>query len=160
MILDIGSLMFNMSLNEGGSPSWGTDLGQGVGYKFNFENYETFLTAMLYNKIEDVENVFCPLGKGGGRQNDYDYVIASLFKKIFVNNIEIPDTSFVLLIVKQKHSATNHHIGRKSLKYSPRIKYNGIEYNDDCYRRIERVLNLKDNSACFFIIYIKLVEPA
>ena len=149
MILDIGSLMFNMPLNEGGSPSWGTDLGQGVGYKFNFENYETFLTAMLYNKIEDVENVFCPLGKGGGRQNDYDYVIASLFKKIFVNNIEIPDTSFVLLIVKQKHSATNHHIGRKSLKYSPRIKYNGIEYNDDCYRRIERVLNLKDNSAWF-----------
>ena len=70
MRLDIGSLMFNMTTDIGGTPSWGTDLGQGEGYKFNFENFESFLTAMLYCKTN--EKVWCPLGKGGGRQDDYD----------------------------------------------------------------------------------------
>lgn len=149
MRLDLGSLMFNMNLDEGGNPSWGTDLGQGQGYKFNFENYETFLTALLYQKIEDINNVWCPLGKGGARQDDFEYVIASLFTKVYVNNNLVPNAKFVLLIVKQKYSGSNNHIGRRSLKYSPRIKYNGIEYNNDCYKKIISFLGLNSESAWF-----------
>lgn len=147
MRLDIGSLMFNMTTDIGGTPSWGTDLGQGEGYKFNFENFESFLTAMLYCKTN--EKVWCPLGKGGGRQDDYDYVLASQFQKIYANDIEVPDAKFILLIVKQLSSASNNHIGRRSLKYSPRIELNGFKYNEDCYKKIQNTLGLNDNSAWF-----------
>ena len=48
MILNLGSLAFNANIaNGGGTPTWGTELGQGDGYRFNFEEKESFLTSML-----------------------------------------------------------------------------------------------------------------
>ena len=64
MHLNLGSLCFNMNIEGGGgTPSWGTELGQGEGHKFNFEGMETFLPSMLYTSIEDTYKVECPLGK-------------------------------------------------------------------------------------------------
>lgn len=143
------SLMFNLNLPEGGQPSWGTELGQGEGYRFNFADEGNFLTGMLYKSINDIKKVWCPLGKGGNRQDDYEYVLASLFDKIYVNNKKIDNAQFVLLIVKQINSDSGNHIGRRSLKYSPKIKYDGVEINQDCFTKIKQCLSLANDSAWF-----------
>lgn len=148
MILNLGSLAFNANIaNGGGTPTWGTELGQGDGYRFNFEEKESFLTSMLYTSVDDINQVTCPLGKGGSRQDDYEFVLASVYDKIFVNGLRVPSSKFVLLIVKQVKG--EHHIGRRSLKYNPRITYRGFNYNEECYNKIPSVLGISDDAAWF-----------
>ena len=85
MLINLGSISFNADIiSGGGTPAWGTEMGQGEGYKFSFENSDEFLTALVYNKVDE-RKVYCPLGKGGNKASDYEFVIASLFKKIYVN---------------------------------------------------------------------------
>lgn len=151
MILDIGSLMFNMNITGGGgTPSWGTAMGQGEGYKF-LESLNTFITSLVYNSVsdEDKENIYCPLGKGGNRQEDYQYVLVSKFNKVYVNEEIIPEAQFLLLVVKQIKNESGFHIGRKTLKYSPAITLNGEEINKNCYEKIKEHFNLNDHSAWF-----------
>jgi hypothetical protein len=148
MKLNLGSLAFNLDLNiGGGTPAWGTEMGQGDGYRFNFEDMSDFFTALVYRAIPDLNNITCPLGKGGNQRQDYDFVIASLFDKVYVNNIFVPNAQFILLIVKRL--AGEHHIGRRTLKYSPKITYQEKEINANCYKEIQNVLNLNNKSAWF-----------
>ena len=120
MILNLGSLAFNANLlSGGGTPAWGTELGQGEGYKFSFEDMSDFFTGMVYTSVPDIEEVTCPLGKGGNQQKDYDFVIASLFTKVFVNGKRITDAIFLLLIVKKIKG--EHHVGRRTIKYNPKM---------------------------------------
>ncbi len=154
MNLNLGSLSFNLNLdNNGGTPAWGTELGQGEGYKFNFEDMADFMTGMLYNAVEDVSEVTCPLGKGGNQRNDYEFVIASLFNKVFVNGKKVPNASFLLLIVKK--IAGDHHVGRRTLKYNPRMTYRGEVINERCFKLIEKTLNI-DNKPAWFIDEIEI----
>ena len=122
MILNLGSLAFNANIEAGGgTPAWGTELGQGEGYKFVFEDMSDFFTGMVYKSIPDIENVTCPLGKGGNQRADYDFVIASIFDKIFVNGRRGKDARFLLLVVKKIKG--EHHVGRRTIKYNPRMTY-------------------------------------
>ena len=149
MKLNIGSLAFNADISQGGgTPAWGTELGQGENYKFSITDGDPLFTAMVYCSISNkFEKITCPLGKGGGRQMDYDFVLASLFEKVFVNGTFVPDAKFLLLIVKQ--IAGEHHIGRRVLKYNPRMTYNGIAVNEDCYIKIAHALDIAPNAAWF-----------
>lgn len=159
MRLDLTSLMFNMNISSGGgTPSWGTAMGQGADHKFNVEGYEPLLAGMVFKRISDITNVYCPLGKGGARQDDYDYTLAAKFDKVFVNGKRVIDSSFVLLIVTQlvASAEAQQHIGRKQLKYNPKITYNGLNYNEDCYKKMADTLGLNENSAWFVSdIYVK-----
>ena len=120
MILNLGSLSFNADIDGGGgTPAWGTEMGQGDGYKFNFEDVGTLMTGLIYNSIPDINNVTCPLGKGGQQRSDYEFVIASLFKKVYVNGLKVNGAEFLLLVVKKLVGA--HHVGRRTLKYNPRM---------------------------------------
>lgn len=148
MILNLGSLAFNANLlSGGGTPAWGTELGQGEGYKFSFENMSDFFTGMVYASVPDIDEVTCPLGKGGNQQKDYDFVLASLFTKVFVNGKRITDASFLLLIVKKIRG--EHHVGRRTIKYNPKITYRGEYINEVCFERIPETLDIPDNSAWF-----------
>ncbi|MCI5681104.1 MAG: AAA family ATPase [Paludibacteraceae bacterium] len=148
MILNLGSLAFNANIQAGGgTPAWGTELGQGEGYRFQFEDAGDFLTSMLYMSVDDKEQIYCPLGKGSGRQNDYEIVIGSLYDKVFVNGIKIPDAKFILLIVRQ--ICGGFHIGRRTLKYNPRMTYHDKAYNADCYKRIPPLLGIAEDAAWF-----------
>lgn len=153
MKLDIGSIAFNMNIADGGgTPSWGTALGQNVDYKFSVPGAEELITSMAYTII-DKNLVFCPLGKGGHSTN-YSYELASLYEKVYVNGRLIPDAKYVLLIVKQVEG--ENHIGRRTLKYSPKITYMDQEINEDCIQKIIRTLGLNENSAWFvYSIYTK-----
>lgn len=97
MILNLGSAIFNAeTASGGGTPAWGTEMGQGDGYRFKFEDYESLITALVYNSIPDHRTrIYCPLGKGGNQANDYEFVVASKFNKIFVNgkHVSFPEKS-------------------------------------------------------------------
>lgn len=148
MILNLGTIQFNANIEGGGgTPSWGTELGQGEGYKFSFEDMDDFLTSMVYKSVPDIDEVYCPLGKGGSRQDDFEYVLASIYEKVFVNGLRVEDGIFLLLIVKQKSG--DHHKGRRSLKYNPRMTYRGEELNSDCYNKIAKTLGLSEEAAWF-----------
>ena len=52
MILNLGSAIFNAeTASGGGTPAWGTEMGQGDGYRFNFEDYESLITRLPFAKI-------------------------------------------------------------------------------------------------------------
>lgn len=156
MILNLSSLSFNTNiLSGGGTPAWGTEMGQGEGYRFNFENVGDFMTGLVYNSIHDIENVSCPLGKGGQQSHDYEFVIASLFEKIFVNNKPVPNSRFLLLVVKKLFGA--NHIGRRTLKYNPKITYKDAYINQECFENIENVLGINKDSS-WFINEINIVN--
>lgn len=155
MILNLGSLAFNADIaTPGGNPAWGTELGQGEGYKFVFEDMSDFFTGMVYKSVSDTENVTCPLGKGGNQRADYDFVIASLFDKVYVNGKRIYDARFLLLIVKKLNG--DHHVGRRTIKYNPRMTYRGEYVNEDCYKKMASAMGLPEDAAWFvYEIYIK-----
>ena len=148
MILNLGSLAFNADIQTGGgTPAWGTELGQGEGYKFFFEDMSDFFTGMVYKSISDIENVTCPLGKGGNQRADYEFVIASIFDKVFVNGRRVKDARFLLLIVKKIHG--EHHVGRRTIKYNPRMTYCNELINEDCYKKMVSTLGFPEDAAWF-----------
>ena len=148
MILNLGSLAFNADITSGGgTPAWGTELGQGTGYKFSFENMSDFFTGMVYNSVPNINDVFCPLGKGGNQRDYYEFSIASLFKKIFVNGQRVNGEQFLLLIVKR--IIGENHVGRRSIKYNPRMTYQGNLLNESCFKKMAETLGLSSDAAWF-----------
>ena len=63
MILNLGSAIFNAeTASGGGTPAWGTEMGQGDGYRFKFEDYESLITSLVYNSIPNPgTRIYCPL---------------------------------------------------------------------------------------------------
>ena len=148
MILNLGSLAFNANIETGGgTPAWGTELGQGEGYKFSFEDMSDFFTGMVYKSVSDIENITCPLGKGGNQREDYDFTIASIFDKVYINGKHVRDGRFLLLVVKKLYG--DYHVGRRTIKYNPRMTYRGEHINEDCYRKMATTMGLPDDAAWF-----------
>lgn len=147
MKLNLGSIEFGVSiLNGGDTPAWGTELGQGSDYHLTIEGLNDLLTAMVYNAVPNTD-VDCVLGKGGSRRDDYEFVLSSKFEKVFVNEKNVPNAKFVLLIVKQIDG--EHHTGRRTLKYGTTITYKGNRVNEDTYRKIKETLGLTSDGAFF-----------
>lgn len=148
MILNLGTIEFNANVATGGNtPAWGTELGQGEGYRFSFEGMGDFLTSMLYCSVPDLENIYCPLGKGGNRRDDYEFVLGSVYNKVFVNGKQVDNAKFILLIVKQ--IAGGYHVGRRTLKYNPHMTYKNEELNKECFKKIEATLGIGHDAAWF-----------
>lgn len=146
MRINLGSLAFNMLLNDGkGNPDWGTPLGQKREYYLDLQGVEELLTSMIYN-IVDVNQIDIPLGKGGKQRDQYDFIIASHYPKVCVNGNPINGASFVLLVIKQ---LDGFHKDRRIVKYSPRLKYQNESYNDDCFKKIREFLGIQQNAAWF-----------
>lgn len=149
MILYLGSAIFKAeTASGGGTPAWGTEMGQGEGYRFNFDDYESLLTALVYNSIPNPgTRIYCPLGKGGNQASDYEFVVASKFNKIFVNGKRVNNCSFVLLVVKKL--VGQNHVGRRTLKYNPRITLDSQKYNDQCFELIAETLGVSNTGSWF-----------
>ena len=148
MILNLHSLAFNtLTASGGGNPAWGTEMGQGDGYRFNFENSDEFMTALVYNSVPNPQSrIYCPLGKGGNQAGDYEFVLGSLFEKIYVNGIKV-DGKFLLLVVKKLVGA--NHVGRKTLKYNPRMTLDGVNFNESCYNAMAKALGISQSGSWF-----------
>ena len=149
MRLNLDSATFNTeTLSGGGTPAWGTEMGQGEGYRFNFEDSANFLTALVYNSVPNPQTrVYCPLGKGGNAASDYEFVVASLFQKVYVNGQFVPNAKFLLLVVKKLVGA--NHVGRRTLKYNPRMTLDGDNFNAKAYELIGKTLGVSRDGSWF-----------
>lgn len=145
MKLDIGSIAFNLLIEGGGgTPSWGTALGQNSNYNYSVPGVECLLTSMVYCTT-NINDVYCPLGKGGNQQQSHSYEIAGLYNKVYANDILIPDARFVLLVVKKIEG--DFHVGRRTLKYSPNITYKDERINEECFNKIADVLGISQDGS-------------
>lgn len=153
MKLDLSSLAFGSVIEKGGgTPSWGTALGQSKPeYKFTIDGVDEILMGMLYNSV-NLHHVSLPLGKGGHvdiASNFEECHLASVFRKVFINNIPIR-YPFIMVLIKE---LSQSHSGRKSIKYSDKITFacDGTRLsNAEFFRIARKELGLTWDS-CWFI---------
>lgn len=155
MKIDFATLAFGYTvLAGGGTPNWATSLGQGREYKIN-ENpdIDQLLRGLVYSTVP-LSNVSSKIGKGGrlvrGNEENSPILMASLFKKVYINNTEINDGKYVILITKD---TSESHRGRLRFKYGPSNTYTekGISYNNEIFwEKAKKQLNIADE-ACFFV---------
>ena len=158
MKLNLSSLAFGSIIEKGGgTPSWGTELGQSKPeYKFTVEGCEEILVAMLYNSV-NLHHVSLPLGKGGHvdiASNFEECHLASIFRKVYINNIRI-GYPFMMVMIKEQSAS---HTGRRSIKYSDKISYNYAGErlsNQEFFRIARKELGLNWES-CWFIYEINV----
>ena len=166
MNIDLGSLFFNASIKTGGgTPSWGTALGQSSpDYKLTYPGAAEILIAMDYCYCPLSNKVSCKLGKGGKEykaidsqqaESKYEIIKASLFSdvQIKVENRLVPiNTPFALLVTKENE---NTHKGRRTLKYSDSVRI-GEFCNKDFFDAVQDKLGGPE--ACWFAYAIDVVE--
>lgn len=167
MNIDLGSLFFNASIESGGgTPSWGTALGQSApDYKFTYPGASDILVAMDYCYCPLSNEVSCKLGKGGKEykaidsrllDSKYEIIKAALFCDVQVrveNRLISIDHPLALLVTKENEST---HKGRRTLKYSDSIRI-GEFCNKDFYDSVQEVLG---PNVCWFAYAIDVVNQS
>lgn len=158
MKLNLSSLAFGSIIEKGGgTPSWGTELGQSKpDYKFTVDGCEEILVGMLYNSV-NLHHVSLPLGKGGHvdiASNFEECHLASVFRKVYINNIRI-GYPFIMVMIKEQSAS---HTGRRSIKYSDKIAYNfsGERLSNQEFFRIARKELGLNWESCWFIYEVNV----
>ena len=160
MKLDLSSLAFGSIIEKGGgTPSWGTALGQSKPeYKFTVDGCNEILVAMLYNSV-NLHHVCLPLGKGGHidiASNFEECHLASVFRKVYINDIRI-NYPFMMVMIKEQSAS---HTGRRSIKYSDKISYHHAGErlsNQEFFRIARKELGLNWES-CWFIYEVNVAN--
>lgn len=164
MRIDETSLAFGYTANGAGNPNWSIALGQSQpSYKINFKQNPglvDILIGMTYCAVP-VKKVSTRMGKGAplvlGITEGTPIISAALFSKVYVNNIEIPDGKFILLIDKD---TSESHKGRLRLRYSKHNTYKddtNTYSNDDFYKKVREQFGLAEN-ACWFVYDISVED--
>lgn len=146
------AFIYNVTVNGSSNCDWGTDIGQGAKHTFTLEGFPEVLNAMVYYKIDDVENIKVILGKGNrtlkpfSEYND-QLVIASLFPKVYLNDTLLDDQKFIMYILKDtspinSKGEKNVHEGRCTLKFSNSLTYNDVPVNQNCIDAITNAFGL------------------
>lgn len=166
MNIDLGSLFFNASIETGGgTPSWGTALGQSSPeYKLTCPGAPDILVAMDYCYTPLSNEVTCKLGKGGKEykaiesqqgNSKYEIIKAALFENVQVkigNDLLPIDKPFALLVTKENE---NTHKGRRTLKYSDSACIGGF-CNKDFFDAVQEKLG--GPTVCWFAYAIDALE--
>lgn len=152
------AFIYNVTVQGSSNCDWGTDIGQSKKHTFTLEGFPEFVNAMVYYKIEDVNNIQVILGKGNRTPKpfsaypDSQLVLASCFKKVFVNGKLLEGQSFVVYILKEINSHNslgkiNVHKDRCTLKFSNSLLYKGELVNQKCIDAISKAFGLSANGS-------------
>lgn len=166
MNIDLGSLFFNASIEtRGGTPSWGTALGQSApDYKLTYPGAADVLIAMDYCYCPLSDSISCKLGKGGKEykaitsqsiDSKYEITKAAIFYDVFIKVEErliSVDKPFILLVTRENE---NTHKGRRTLKYSDSTSV-GEFSNKDFYDEVQ--VKLGGPNVCWFAYAIDVVD--
>ncbi len=160
MRLDLTSMAFGYVVKDGGAtPNWATSLGQGAEYKIQEQSGAIPLLPGLVFSSVPLSSVTVRKGKGGSTFIASDplsgVVLASLFKKIYVNGILIPGTIFILYIDRDDSQS---HSGRLRLKYSRfvKVKDGSKEVSNEIFpKKVEAALGMA-SGACWFVYDISI----
>jgi hypothetical protein len=104
-----------------------------------------------------LHHVSLPLGKGGHvdiASNFEECHLASVFRKVYINNIRI-GYPFMMVMIKEQSAS---HTGRRSIKYSDKISYNYAGErlsNQEFFRIARKELGLNWES-CWFIYEVNV----
>lgn len=159
MNIDLGSFAFGSTLKNGvGTPAWGTSLGQSrPEYYITRDGSENIIMGMVYCSVP-LESVSLPLGRGGRVCNCVEagtIQIASVFRKVFVNDVEI---HYPFIMVLQKEDS-NSHPGRRGIKYAEKAFYepdsNRKVSNSEFLGKVYEKFGLSDD-ACWFVYDISI----
>lgn len=134
---------YNVTVQGSSNCDWGTDIGQSKKHTFTLEGFPEFINAMAYYKIEDVEKIEVILGKGNRTPKpfsaypDNQLVLASCFKKVYVNGKLLEGQRFIAYILKEVNELNskgqiNVHKDRCTLKFSNSLLYKGEQVNQKC----------------------------
>lgn len=151
MKIDVGTFAHNFKNKVGGTPSWGTSVGQSenLSHKITRPGKEDLALGMIYRAI-DVSKVETDFGRGGNRTGDNPIVSAALFDKIFVNGKQVEDGEFILLLIRQDgENYVEQHNGRLTLKYPPSVVYDGKTYNEDIFNKINNTMGYSQDWTWF-----------
>ena len=146
------AFIYNVTVDGSSNCDWGTDLGQSKKHTFTLAGFPEVLNAMVFYKIDDVENIEVILGKGNrtpkpiSAYNDVKLVLASCFRKVFLNGKELKGERFIMYILKETNErnskgAINVHKDRCTLKFNNSLRYKGEEVNLHCINAISRAFN-------------------
>lgn len=137
------AFVYNVTVQGSSNCDWGTDIGQSRKHTFTLEGFPEFINAMAYYKIEDVEKIEVILGKGNRTPKpfsaypDTQLVLASCFKKVYVNGKLLEGQRFIAYILKEINELNskgqiNVHKDRCTLKFSNSLLYKGEQVNQKC----------------------------
>ena len=157
MNIDITSFFFNSTI-EGATATcaWGTSIGQSKSKECRIETdvigVNDFLAGLVYKSKSDIENFDLTRGS-----KNREYLIRSIFDKVFVNGIRVKDKSFIVLLAREN---TASHPGRLIISYPPYASYkNGDMYvnNDATIAEMFNVLECTQ-SGCWFSYNISVIN--
>ncbi len=151
MRIDVGTFAQNFKSEVGGTPSWGTSVGQSetLSHKITRQGKEDIALGMIYRAI-DVSKIETEFGKGGNRTEENPIVAAALFDKVFVNGKRVEDGKFILLLIKQVgDNYVEQHYGRLTLKYPSSVVYDGETYNEDVFSKINKTMGYSSDWTWF-----------
>ena len=147
------------------NPDWGMEVGQSEKHTFTEAGIDEILTAMVYYKIQDENEVMVGLGKGGKLQHfdDYDdkeFVLTSLFPKVYLNGKKLTGQKLLMYITKDLRRKNNKgepniHFERRQLKFSKNLTYQGREVNKNC---IEAISNIYGQKSSWAILKMKILN--
>ena len=152
------AFIYNVTVDGSSNCDWGTDIGQSKKHTFTLEGFPEVLNAMVFYKIEDIENIEVILGKGNRTPKpisayaDNKLVLASCFKKVYLNGKELKGERFIMYILKEinernSKGAINVHKDRCTLKFNNSLRYNGEEVNLHCINAISEAFKQSSNGS-------------
>ncbi len=152
------AFVYNVTVQGSSNCDWGTDIGQSKKHTFTLEGFPEFINAMVYYKIEDTENIQVILGKGNrtpkpfSAYSDNKLVLASCFKKVFVNSKLLEGQKLIVYILKETNTYNsqgkiNVHKDRCTLKFSNSLLYNGELVNQNCIDAISAAFGQSTNGS-------------
>ena len=152
------AFVYNVTVQGSSNCDWGTDIGQSKKHTFTLEGFPEFINAMVYYKIEDPQNIQVILGKGNrtpqpfSAYKDNQLVLASCFKKVFVNDKLLDGQRFIAYILKEVNAYNslgkiNVHKDRCTLKFSNSLLYKGELVNQKCIDAISSAFGQSSNGS-------------
>lgn len=152
------AFVYNVTVQGSSNCDWGTDIGQSKKHTFTLDGFPEFVNAMVYYKLEDPENIQVILGKGNrtpkpfSAYKDNQLVLASCFKKVFVNGKHLDGQQFIVYILKEintynSQGKINVHKDRCTLKFSNSLLYKGELVNQKCIDAISAAFGQTTNGS-------------
>lgn len=151
MRIDITSMFFNSRIEgQTATPAWSTSIGQNKSRDCRIDDFKKevvdMVIGMTYKSVSDFENL--DISKGSA---DRDIITCSVFEDIYINNIKIDNTQYVLLLVRE-HSKS--HEGRLLISYAPYIKHKNVA-NQACIDKMQQQLGCSPEG-CWFVYDITI----
>lgn len=144
MKVDITSMFFNSSIEgQTATPAWRTSLGQNKTKECRIETdvpgVIDIVVGMTYKIAGDISKLNMT-GISGS------LLMCSVFDKIYVNSVLLPDSSYTLLLLRE---TSQSHEGRVQLCYSPHIVYDG-KGNAETIDKIRTAIGCEPQG-CWFV---------